>query len=71
MIRNDASCGKEMAMPSLVSRIWCVNKSMSLNKNTMEYQLDEEERICNLMADSISPRLVPNIEMVTVDGKTL
>jgi len=33
--------------------------------------LDEEERLCNLIADSISPRLVPNIEMSTVDGKTL
>lgn len=33
--------------------------------------LDEEERLCNLIADSISPRLVPNIEMVTVDNKTL
>jgi len=25
--------------------------------------LDEEERLCNLIADSISPRLVPNIEI--------
>jgi len=33
--------------------------------------LDEEERLCSLIADSISPRLVPNIEMATVDGKTL
>lgn len=33
--------------------------------------LDEEERLCNLIADSISPRLVPNVEMTTVDGKTL
>lgn len=33
--------------------------------------LDEEERLCNLIADSISPRLVPNIEMVTISGKTL
>ncbi|NOQ52503.1 MAG: AAA family ATPase, partial [Desulfuromonadaceae bacterium] len=33
--------------------------------------LDEEERLCNLIADSISPRLVPNIEMTTVAGKTL
>ncbi len=33
--------------------------------------LDEEERLCNLIADSISPRLVPNIEMTTVDSKTL
>lgn len=33
--------------------------------------LDEEERLCNLIADSIHPRLVPNVEMTTVDGKTL
>ena len=33
--------------------------------------LDEEERLCSMIADSISPRLVPNIEMVTVDNKTL
>ena len=33
--------------------------------------LDEEERICSLIADSISPRLVPNVELTTVAGKTL
>ena len=33
--------------------------------------LDEEERLCNLIADGISPRLVPSVEMTTVDGKTL
>ncbi|MEA3241150.1 MAG: putative DNA binding domain-containing protein, partial [Pseudomonadota bacterium] len=33
--------------------------------------LDEEERLCSLIADSISPRLAPNIEMITVDDKTL
>jgi predicted HTH transcriptional regulator len=33
--------------------------------------LAEEERLCNLIADSIAPRLVPNIEMITVEGKTL
>lgn len=33
--------------------------------------LDEEERLCNLIADSICPRLVPNVEMTTVDSKTL
>jgi ATP-dependent DNA helicase RecG len=33
--------------------------------------LDEEERLSNLIADSISPRLVPSIEMITVEGKTL
>ena len=33
--------------------------------------LDEEERLCSMIADSIRPRLVPNVEMTTVDGKTL
>ena len=33
--------------------------------------LDDEERLCNLIADGISPRLVPNVEMTTVEGKTL
>ncbi len=33
--------------------------------------LDEEERICNQIADAIAPRLVPNIEFLTVDDKTL
>jgi predicted HTH transcriptional regulator len=33
--------------------------------------LDEEERLCSLIADGIAPRLVPNVEMITVDGKTL
>ncbi|MEA1990871.1 MAG: helix-turn-helix domain-containing protein [Thermodesulfobacteriota bacterium] len=37
----------------------------------VEHPLDEEERLCNLIADSITPRLVPNIEMTTVEGKTL
>ncbi len=37
----------------------------------VEDPLDEEERLSNLIADSISPRLVPNIELVTVEGKTL
>jgi len=37
----------------------------------VEHPLDEEERLCNLIADSISPRLVPNVEFVTVAGKTL
>jgi len=37
----------------------------------VDHPLDDEERLCNLIADSISPRLVPNIELVTVDGKTL
>ncbi len=33
--------------------------------------LAEEERLCSLITDSISPRLVPNIELATVEGKTL
>jgi len=33
--------------------------------------LDEEERLANLIADSIAPHLVPNIEMISVEGKTL
>jgi len=37
----------------------------------IENPLDEEERLANLISDSIVPRLVPNIELFTVDGKTL
>ena len=37
----------------------------------IEQPLDEEERLCNLIADSISPRLVPNIELMTLEDKTL
>ncbi|MBW2109593.1 MAG: putative DNA binding domain-containing protein, partial [Deltaproteobacteria bacterium] len=37
----------------------------------VENPLDEEERLCNMIADSIAPRLVPNVELTTVDGKTL
>jgi len=33
--------------------------------------LDEEEKLSNMIADSISPRLVPNIELMTIEGKTL
>ena len=33
--------------------------------------LDEEERLCSLIADSIAPRLVPNLEMITIEGETL
>ena len=33
--------------------------------------LDDEERLCSLIADGIAPRLVPNVEMITVEGKTL
>ncbi len=36
-----------------------------------EDPLLEEERLCNIIADSIAPRLVPNIELVTAEGKTL
>lgn len=37
----------------------------------VEYPLDEEERICNLIADSIKPRLVPNVELITIEDKSL
>jgi ATP-dependent DNA helicase RecG len=37
----------------------------------VESPLDEEERLGSLIADSIAPRLVPNLEMVTVEGQTL
>jgi ATP-dependent DNA helicase RecG len=37
----------------------------------VEDPLDEEERLCNLIADSIAPRLVPNIELITIDGRTV
>jgi predicted HTH transcriptional regulator len=30
--------------------------------------LDEEERLCNLIADSIDPRLAPSVEMVNWRG---
>ncbi|MCU7960560.1 MAG: helix-turn-helix domain-containing protein [gamma proteobacterium symbiont of Bathyaustriella thionipta] len=33
--------------------------------------LDEEERLSSLIADAISPRLVPNIELMTVEDKTI
>ena len=33
--------------------------------------LDEEERLCSLIADSISPRLVPNVELATHQGKSI
>lgn len=35
------------------------------------HPLDEEERICSLIADSISPRLVPNVELTTLEDKTI
>lgn len=37
----------------------------------VEHPLDEEERLCNLIADSISPHLVPNVEIVTHEGKNI
>lgn len=33
--------------------------------------LDEEERICNLIADSIAPRLVPNVELASIGKRTV
>ncbi|WJJ94245.1 putative DNA binding domain-containing protein [Neopusillimonas aromaticivorans] len=37
----------------------------------VERPLDDEERLCNLIADSISPHLVPNLEIVTHQGKSI
>ena len=37
----------------------------------VENALDEEKRLCNLIADSIEPRLVPNIELLAASDKTL
>ena len=37
----------------------------------VEDPLAEEERLCNLIADMIAPRLVPNVTLVTVSGQTL
>ena len=37
----------------------------------VEAPLDQEERLCSLIADSIVPRLAPNIELTTVENKTL
>ncbi len=37
----------------------------------VEDPLDEEERLCSLIADSIDPRLVPNIELTSFEDKTL
>jgi len=33
--------------------------------------LDEEERLCSLIADSIEPRLAPSVELVNWKGRTL
>ncbi|MGA8830800.1 MAG: helix-turn-helix domain-containing protein [Desulfomonilaceae bacterium] len=35
------------------------------------HPLDEEERLCNLIADSIEPRLVPGVELVNWKGRSL
>lgn len=37
----------------------------------IDQPLDEEERLCSMIADAIEPRLVPNIELVTVENHTL
>ena len=37
----------------------------------VEDPLLQEERLCSMIADAISPRLVPNIEMITIEEKTL
>ena len=37
----------------------------------VEDPLDEEERLCSLIADSIKPRLVPNVELISIEDKTL
>jgi len=37
----------------------------------VEDPLDEEERLCSLIADSIEPRLVPNVELISFEDKTL
>lgn len=37
----------------------------------LENPLDEEERLCSLIADSIEPRLAPNVELITWQNKTL
>ena len=33
--------------------------------------LDEEERLCSLIADSIAPRLVPDVDLISVGERTL
>ena len=37
----------------------------------MEHPLDQEERLCSLITDSIQPRLVPGVELVNWRGRTL
>ena len=33
--------------------------------------LAEEERICNLIADAIAPRLIPNVELMSIGDATV
>jgi predicted HTH transcriptional regulator len=37
----------------------------------VENPLDEEERLCNLISDSIEPRLAPSVELVNWKGNSL
>jgi predicted HTH transcriptional regulator len=37
----------------------------------LENPLDEEERLCSLIVDSIEPRLAPSVELVNWKGRTL
>ena len=37
----------------------------------VENPLDEEERLCSQIADGIEPRLVPNVELIAFEDKTL
>ncbi len=37
----------------------------------VEKPLDEKDRLCSIIADSIAPRLIPNIELVTIENKTV
>jgi len=37
----------------------------------VENPLDEEERLCSLITDSIEPRLAPNVELVNWKGRSL
>lgn len=38
---------------------------------SVENPLDEEERLCSIIANSIRPRLVPNVELIAAGEKTL
>lgn len=39
----------------------------SRNVLGIENPLDEEERLCSLIADNIEPRLVPNVELIAFE----